>query len=137
MIIGHFHYDSDADTYTGEIRTLTFQRARIALRPLQKTNDREPDYRVVEVTELGAVEFGAAWQRRSDRGQDYLSVQLDDPSFGRAVSAALFPDEDDRTASLVWSRPQREPAPQANRPERRPEPGTRRPRASGNGPAPR
>jgi hypothetical protein len=30
-------------------------------------------------------EFGAAWKKTSQNGRDYLSVRLDDPSFGRVI----------------------------------------------------
>ncbi len=109
MIIGNFYYDIGTDTYSGEIRTLTVQRRGLALRPLAKRHEREPDYRVIEMTEAGLVELGAAWRKRTDRGRDYLSVILEDPTFGQPLSAALFLAEDDRTATLVWSR-QKEPS---------------------------
>ena len=119
MIIGNFRYELEADTYTGELRTLTVQRKGIVLRPLRKATEREPDYRVVEMTEAGAIELGAAWRKRTERGRDYLSVLLDDPALSQPLSAALFLDEDDRHATLVWSRPQRaqpERVPEAGRP---------------------
>lgn len=105
MIIGNFRYEPGADTYTGELRTLTMQRKGVVLRPLRKGGEREPDYRVVEVTEAGAVELGAAWRKRTKRGRDYLSVLLDDPALHQPMSAALFLGEDDQHATLVWSRP--------------------------------
>ena len=104
MIIGNFRYETDADTYTGELRTLTMQRKGVVLRPLRKSNEREPDYRVVEVTEAGAIELGAAWRKRTERGRDYLSVLLDDPTLSQPLSAALFLGEDDQHATMVWSR---------------------------------
>lgn len=105
MIIGNFRYEADADTYTGELRTLTVQRKGVVLRPLRKGSEREPDYRVVEVTDAGSVELGAAWRKRTERGRDYLSVLLDDPVLHQPMSAALFLAEDDQHATLVWSRP--------------------------------
>ena len=60
MIIGNFRFDAAADTYTGEIRTLHIQRSNVVLRPHPRGNDREPDYRVVQHADGGAVELGAA-----------------------------------------------------------------------------
>lgn len=120
MIIGNFRYEAAADIYTGELRTLTMQRNGVVLRPLRKGSEREPDYRVVEVTETGSVELGAAWRKRTERGRDYLSVLLDDPALNRPLSAALFLDEDDQHATLVWSRPAPQPQPDAAPEPKRP-----------------
>ena len=53
------------------------------------------------------VEFGAAWKRKSERG-DFLSVAIDDPALPTTLNAALFPNGD--TATLVWNRLKRKPA---------------------------
>lgn len=97
MIIGNFRFDAAADTYTGEIRTLHIQRSGVVLRPLRKTNDREPDYRIVQHADGGSVELGAAWRRRTDKGQDYLSVLLDDPTLPQPLPPAP-------SASNPWKR---------------------------------
>lgn len=104
MIIGNFNHDAKADTYAGDITTLTFHRNNVQLRPVDKSSDKEPDYRVVAQTALGTVEFGAAWKRTSEKGQDFLSVSIDDPALSGAVNAALFPGESSETAVLVWNR---------------------------------
>jgi uncharacterized protein (DUF736 family) len=104
MIIGNFDYDSNEDTFQGNLMTLIVQYYGICFRPVEKSGDKEPDYRVIATTEQGPVEFGAAWKRTSERGQEFLSVSLDDPSFSTAINAALFPDEDGKTAKLVWNR---------------------------------
>jgi uncharacterized protein (DUF736 family) len=104
MIIGNFTYDAQSDTYTGNVTTLTLHRNSVQLRPVDKFGDREPDYRVVGETAVGIVEFGAAWKRKSEKGQDFLSVSIDDPGLAAALNAALFPDEDGETAVLAWNR---------------------------------
>ena len=115
MIIGNFSYDFDRDTYTGEITTLTLQRGNVFFRPTEKAGDKEPDYRIVQEYEGTAVDFGAAWKRLSEKGREYLSVQLDDPSLASPVSAALFLSERDETATLVWQRQAKKaPAAEAN-----------------------
>jgi uncharacterized protein (DUF736 family) len=104
MIIGNFDYDSNEDTFQGNLMTLIVQYYGICFRPVEKSGDKEPDYRVIAKTEQGLVEFGAAWKRTSERGQEFLSVSLDDPSFSAPINAALFPDEGGKTAKLVWNR---------------------------------
>jgi uncharacterized protein (DUF736 family) len=105
MIIGNFKRNEEADTYTGDVTTLTFQRANVQLTPNEKSGEREPDYRVVAATASGTVEFGAAWKKTSEKGQDYLSVAIDDPALPGSLNAALFPSQDGETAALVWTRP--------------------------------
>ena len=107
MIIGNFNHDAKADTYTGDITTLTFHRDNVQLRPVTKSSEKEPDYRVMAQTALGTVEFGAAWKRKSEKGQNFLSVSIDDPALSGALNAALFPGENGDTAALVWNRPKR------------------------------
>jgi uncharacterized protein (DUF736 family) len=113
MIIGNFTYDPDQGTYSGAIKTLTFQREAVLIRPVQKIGEREPDYRVVHGDNGGQVEFGAAWKRTSERGRDFLSIVLDDPALPASLNAALFPDNNENTATLVWTRSTRK-EPSAN-----------------------
>jgi len=105
MIIGNFTYDKKADTYTGDVTTLTFQRENVQLKPNEKSGAKEPDYRVVSKTAQGLVEFGAAWHRTSENGKEFLSVAIDDPALPGSLNAALFQAEDGKSAALVWSRP--------------------------------
>lgn len=101
MIIGNFTYDKERDIYSGTITTLAFERAAM-LCPTPKAGESAPDYRVVQGMDGGSVEFGAAWKRTSERGQDFLSVVLDDPTFHGNINAAMFRVEN--KARLVWSR---------------------------------
>lgn len=96
--IGNFTPGKDG--YVGTIRTLTINvKAKIVAND-QKKSGGAPDFRVF----AGRAELGAAWkaQTNSEEPRDYLSVQLDDPSFAEPVRAALF--EEDGTAYLVWTR---------------------------------
>jgi uncharacterized protein (DUF736 family) len=107
MIIGNFKYDAKADSYAGEVTTLTFHRSNVQLRAVEKGSDKEPDYRIAATSAYGTVEFGAAWKRKSEKGQNFLSVSIDDPALPGALNAALFHDETGKAATLVWTRPKR------------------------------
>jgi uncharacterized protein (DUF736 family) len=114
MIIGNFAFDPEHDSYSGEISTLTLQRMNVRLRPISKTTDREPDYRIVQERDDRFVELGAAWKRRSERGTEFLSVVLDDPALPSALNAALFLEDRGGLATLVWQRPaKKQPSPTA------------------------
>ena len=110
MIIGNFTYNKAKDTFTGEIKTLTLLRSKVAFRPTEGKNGKGPQYRVIVEGAPGAVELGAAWKRTSDAGREFLSVSLDDPALAHPVSAALMPSEDGANAILIWSRPAKRPA---------------------------
>ena len=96
--IGNFTPDKDG--YVGTIRTLTMNvKARIVAND-QKKSEGAPDFRIF----AGRAELGAAWKAQTNgkEPRDYLSVQLDDPSFAEPIHAALF--EEEGTAFLVWNR---------------------------------
>ena len=86
--------------YIGSIKTLTLNiKARFAAS--EKDNDKAPDYRIF----AGVTEFGAAWKKRIDDGREYLSVRLDDPTFGRPFNCAVLASTDSTGKFiLVWSR---------------------------------
>ncbi len=91
-----------SNEFTGEIVTLSVQakNVRIVLEP-NRSNDNAPSHRVF----VGRAEIGAAWEKRSNEGRDYLGLKLDDPSFTAPIYANLFEDEDGKAHSLIWSRP--------------------------------
>lgn len=103
MIIGYFAYDREADEYSGNLITLTVQMDNILLRRSENSGDRDLDYRVIADTSIGPVQIGAARKRAGDCGQEFLSVELDDPAFAQPIHAALFLDQQG-TATLVWTR---------------------------------
>ncbi len=95
-------FKKSGNDYTGDIVTLSVQAKGVRIVPeANRTNDNAPSHRVF----VGRAEIGAAWDKRSNDGRDYLSVKLDDPSFNAPIYANLFDDEDENTYSLIWSRP--------------------------------
>ena len=88
--------------YNGTIKTLNLN-VKAKLVPVDRTNEKSPDYRIL----AGTVEFGAAWKRTSDR-REYLSVKLDDPSFASPIFATLSTVDGEEGFSLIWSRPNRD-----------------------------
>jgi uncharacterized protein (DUF736 family) len=95
--IGVFHKNESGE-YTGSIRTLTLTVKAATLRPVEKDNDKAPDYRIA----AGQTDIGAAWKKTSRENRDYLSVKLDDPSFPAPIYASLV--EADDGYALIWSR---------------------------------
>lgn len=86
---------------SGAITTLTVTAKGVRFIPLEQGNsDNAPSHRIC----VGRAEIGAAWQKQSNDGRDYLAVKLDDPSFSAPIYANLFADEDD-SWNLIWSRP--------------------------------
>jgi uncharacterized protein (DUF736 family) len=118
MLIGNFTYDPTSDIYKGFVRTLSIEHAGIVLRPADKTGYKGPDYRVIFDAEEYGLEIGAAWKRTSEAGQAFLSVSIDDPSFERPINAAMFLDDEDNTAALLWNRPKAKTAETASAPSK-------------------
>jgi uncharacterized protein (DUF736 family) len=96
-------FTSTENGFTGAIRTLALNvKARISR--VENPSDKGPHFRIF----AGAVELGAAWQKTSEQGRDYLSVKLDDPSFPAPIYATLAEVEGEKEMQLIWSRPNRD-----------------------------
>ena len=104
--IGTFKRTTDG--YTGTIRTLTLNRDVIVIVPaIASDTENAPNYRVL----ADDVEIGAAWNRTGDKAGDYLSLIIDDPSFGQPIRANLFQVvSGGDTFHLIWTRPSRRAA---------------------------
>jgi uncharacterized protein (DUF736 family) len=100
-IIGSF--TSNGDGFNGTIKTLNLNVKAKMVRP-ERPSEKGPAFRIL----AGNVEFGAAWQKTSTEGRDYLSVKLDDPSFPAAIYATLIEVEGTDGLQLIWSRPTRD-----------------------------
>ncbi|ACI93571.1 protein of unknown function [Afipia carboxidovorans OM5] len=84
--------------YAGSVKTLTLNVKSVKFVPAEGETENGPDFRVF----AGTTEFGAAWKKKSDKGNAYLSVKLDDPSFPAPIYASLV--ESDEDMALIWSR---------------------------------
>ena len=92
--------------HNGQLRTLSLS-IEISLVPADPSDsDNAPDYRVVAGEDEDAREIGAGWKHVGEKAGDYVSVQIDDPSFVQPLRANLFKG-DDNGHVLVWSRPSR------------------------------
>ena len=92
-------FTTDKDGFAGTLRTLTLN-VKVKLVPNDKgDNEKAPDFRV----QAAGHDIGAAWNKTSEAGRDYLSVTLDDPSFPAPVYARLIGGEGG-THDLIWSR---------------------------------
>ena len=85
--------------FAGSVKTLNLNVKAVKFVPAEGDNQNGPDFRVF----AGATEFGAAWKKKSDKGNPYLSVKLDDPSFPAPIYASLVETETEDLA-LIWSR---------------------------------
>jgi len=98
-IIGNFKKTDDG--YAGTIRTMTINVKAAFVVNDKNGNDKAPDFKIVS----GARELGAAWKAKTkgEEPQEFLRVELDDPSFAAPLRAALFANGVDSNV-LVWSR---------------------------------
>jgi uncharacterized protein (DUF736 family) len=99
-IIGTFS-KAKSGGWEGKIRMLSAVLNARFVPNDNRESDAAPNFRILS----DHSELGAAWVRRSNNeSQEYLSVQLDDPTFERPISAALFYGENGEGAHLVWNR---------------------------------
>ena len=97
-------FTSTGTGFSGAIKTLNLN-VKAKLVRVDNPSDKGPHFRIFAAAN---VELGAAWQKTSSEGRDYLSVKLDDPSFVAPITAALWPSEADGEYALIWNRPKRE-----------------------------
>lgn len=104
-VIGEFATNGN-NSIVGNVRTLTVSM-RARLNPIERVSVEAPDFRI---TAANGAEVGAGWNKVSDDGEEYISVQLDDPSFNAPISAALWPGEKEGEFTLIWSCPKKREA---------------------------
>jgi len=85
-IIGSFK--KTASGFHGTLETL-FHKINLTIKPADKPGETSPDYRVF----AGRSEAGAAWSRTSEKGNDYLSVRLQDHATGWSLDCRLHQAE--------------------------------------------
>lgn len=101
--IGFVSYDPEKDTYQGEIKTISI-RCPITIEPRRnKTSDKQPDYTVVS----DRVEIGAAWKKTSQSDNEYVSLSIAAPEFGRrklyANLGKAAGQDDDSVFAIIWN----------------------------------
>ena len=106
-VIGQFMRENDG--FIGHLTTLSLHQDIIIVAAEPSEAENAPDYRVHVLdtmsNETGA-EIGAGWKRTGEKAGEYVSLQLDDPTFEHPIRANLFRDDEAGNAwSLHWSRP--------------------------------
>lgn len=89
--------------FSGRVQTLSLT-ASVVLVPVHSETPQAPDY-IIRLSDSGGLEVGAGWKKSGERAGDYITIQLDDPSFMAPLRANLFrQDNDHRVWILVWNR---------------------------------
>jgi uncharacterized protein (DUF736 family) len=92
--------------YGGRIRTLALDAALVIVPAEHSDAENAPDYRVHLGDDADGPEVGAGWKRTGEKAGEYVSLQLDDPTFAQPIRANLFQSPDDKSAwGLYWNRP--------------------------------
>jgi uncharacterized protein (DUF736 family) len=99
ILIGTFNAQNQG--FSGNIRTLHL-RLPVALIPVERSGDKQPDYQVVTGKDQHIL--GGAWRQQSEAGNEYFSLQLDDPSFGCPLKARLVRQKNSDHWLLFWDR---------------------------------
>ena len=81
-VIGQFMRENDG--FIGHLTTLSLHQDIIIVAAEPSDAENAPDYRVHVLdtmsNETGA-EIGAGWKRTGEKAGEYVSLQLDDPTF--------------------------------------------------------
>ncbi|HEY9579535.1 MAG TPA: DUF736 domain-containing protein [Rhizorhapis sp.] len=103
-LIGQFSRTKSG--YAGRVRTLSVD-AEVVLVPADNSDaENAPDFRIHLGSDDDGPEIGAGWKRTGEKAGDYVSLQIDDPTFGHPIRANLFQSADDKSAwGLHWNRP--------------------------------
>ncbi len=72
MISGNFTTTDRG--YAGEIRSFGV-REKVELHRVEKASDKAPDFRIHPADDE-RIDYGAAWQKVSKEGRDYISLKL-------------------------------------------------------------
>ena len=99
MIIGKFQQEEGV--FTGPVVAF----GGTTLVRIAKTDLKGIDY-TVTVASAG-LDLGIAWQKKSAKGNDYLSIKLDNPFLAAPVNCALVKQSDGY--ALIWERKQSKP----------------------------
>ncbi len=91
--------------YAGRIRTVALDVEMVLIPAERSDAENAPDYRI-HLHDDDGPEIGAGWKRTGEKAGDYVSLQIDDPSFRQPIRANLFQSGDDKSAwGLHWNRP--------------------------------
>lgn len=96
-------FKKDGAGFTGTIQTLTL-KAKVTFDPLEKRNGNAPDYRAFHIADDFTSEIGAAWKKTSKEGAEYLSGNIDDPSFPERINVRLVKTGSEQGYTLYWER---------------------------------
>jgi uncharacterized protein (DUF736 family) len=76
----------------------------------EKRGEGAPDFIAYADAGGDLVAIGGAWKKEvqaagPNRGNKFLSITLDDPSFPAPLNCAAFPGDEGLPWSVVWNRP--------------------------------
>ena len=110
-LIGTFVPTSNG--FTGRIRTFLLD-AEVTISILREPAGENPPDFLITLGKTGeGPHVGAARRRKTEKGTDFISVRIDDPSLSNPIFAGLFPSEKSTNLyNLYWTR--------LNRPEDKP-----------------
>lgn len=91
----------NGDTYTGSLKTLTISAPIQFIPNANQANDKAPHFRIMS----GNIEVGAAWNKTSQSGAEYVSVKLEAPEFGVFyANLGKAPGQDDEDVyAIIWN----------------------------------
>lgn len=95
----------------GSIATLQLSISLVGRFTTAKRSPNEPDIELYAISADGVeVRIGAGWkktaQAKGNKGEEFYSITLDDPSFPTSLNIAAFKGDEPGTYVLAWRRRQ-------------------------------
>lgn len=103
--IGYVTHNEERGTYKGTLRTLTIATGIELVPNAEKTDERQPDFRIFTDER---TEIGAGWHRKGKTsGRAYVSLTFAAPELGpRRLFANLGPaagQDDPSVFAIIWN----------------------------------
>lgn len=91
------------DEYHGSILTLSVQHGDVRIVPSRLRQEAGKTTPPSHLVYAGEAEVGAGWAKHSERGEAFISLKMDDPSFTAPIYPTLVMSADHDWVA-IWSR---------------------------------
>ena len=89
----------DNDNFEGAIKTLQLSSKLTLTVNDNKQSENAPDF----IACAGDIEIGAGWNKTSEKGNEFISLSIDDPSLANPIYASVFANKDNGF-DIIWNR---------------------------------
>ena len=92
------------DEFHGSILTLSVQHEGVRIVPTRLRHEAGKTTPPSHLVYAGEAEVGTGWAKQTERGDQFISLKIDDPSFYAPIYPTLILDEGHTDWVAIWSR---------------------------------